>query len=556
MRGGQAEGRQSRSLTGDAEGLASWSSHHRVLSGGLAWIGAAAGSLELAWLLIGLGAALRLAQYASGRSLWLDESYLALNVLTKSYSGLVGQLDFAQGAPPGFLIATKLLVDAFGSSEYVLRIIPLGAGLLSLPLFHSVARRALAPATSNLALGLFVVAGGLIRYSSEFKPYEMDVAMTLLLVWAALALPWRTYNLRAGAVFALCGVVALWFSYAAVFVVAGVVTAVLLLAMHRREWRRVVQLVGASAMLLGTFAAVYFLAVRHLDRLQAMFAGDSSYYMPLPPRSLQDLRWFQHAASQLFTDKVALALPASVGLLAALLAIVGAVALTSRCLLLLLTSGATLFFVLLASGLERYPWGGRFTLFLVPFIVLLIAAGIGRLGGGRTGFVPALAAAAAIVALPTALAARHAVEPRTIEEIRPAIEHVRERWRRGDVLYLNFRAQYAFRYYAQYRGLALRPGRSDARIWRVVPAPGGAAGTAPALVPAPPELAVGSLADDEAHGYLRPLHYRLSRTRRVWILLDHLPLPEREALPARVGDFRLVELFRRPGVTLYLYSRR
>src|SRR2546430_17722328 len=64
-------------------------------------------SPRLVWAIVVLGIVLRTIRYFSDRSLWLDESYLALNVLGRSYSQLSGSLDFNQGAPVGFLYLEK-----------------------------------------------------------------------------------------------------------------------------------------------------------------------------------------------------------------------------------------------------------------------------------------------------------------------------------------------------------------------------------------------------------------------------------------------------------------
>ncbi len=55
-------------------------------------------SKRLPWMIIFLGVALRLAQYLANRSLWLDESYIALNIVQRSFSQLLQPLDFNQAA--------------------------------------------------------------------------------------------------------------------------------------------------------------------------------------------------------------------------------------------------------------------------------------------------------------------------------------------------------------------------------------------------------------------------------------------------------------------------
>ncbi len=512
----------------------------------------AAGSPRLAWLVIALGAALRLAQYASGRSLWLDESYLALNVLGRSYSGLLGRLDYAQGAPPGFLVAVKLLSDALGSGEEVLRAVPLVAGLLSLPLFHKLARLTLPPAAANVALLLFAVSGGLIRYSSELKPYALDVAAALLVSWLAAARWRKGLTVRDGLLLGACGLIAAAFSYAAVFVLAAVAVATLAgLGIERR--RETVPAVAAMlAPWVGALAGVYFLLAPKVRDLQE--TALTSFYLPLPPSSGAELRRLGGAATDLFTNHVALDLPLSVGLVAAALGCLGVWALARASPFFLLLSAALVGSVVVASALDLYPWGGRFTLFLVPFVILAVASGIGRVAEvGRGSLLLASALAVLVLALPLGRAAYHLPEPRTLEEMKPLVRRLGAGWRQGDTLYLNASAQYAFRYYSQYRGMAERTGRT---LWPVVPAPGGRSGTSPALLSSPPSVVVGRPREETVTAVSRRVAALSVRRRRIWVLLSHLQQEDLRSLPARLGGSVRRGAVIRPGAALFLYQRK
>ena len=85
----------------------------------LTWERSAAAALLL------LGALLRLRQYLTGRSLWVDEAMLALNIVNRDFWGLLQPLDYDQGAPIGFLLVEKLFNSILGKHEFVLRLFPL-----------------------------------------------------------------------------------------------------------------------------------------------------------------------------------------------------------------------------------------------------------------------------------------------------------------------------------------------------------------------------------------------------------------------------------------------
>src|ERR687898_2404863 len=74
----------------------------------------------LSYAIVAFGMALRFTQYLTNRSLSIDEAFLALNVIQKSPRALLGELNFSQAAPLGFLEAEKLAIAILGRSEYAL----------------------------------------------------------------------------------------------------------------------------------------------------------------------------------------------------------------------------------------------------------------------------------------------------------------------------------------------------------------------------------------------------------------------------------------------------
>src|SRR5262252_1207359 len=121
------------------------------------------------WAILAYGILLRLTQYLSDRSLWMDESMLALNVVNRSFAQLLQPLDYNQGAPVGFLMAQRAAVTLFGPGEYALRLFPFICGLISLFLFYYLAKKCLEPGASRIGLALFAIVLPLIYYSSEAK---------------------------------------------------------------------------------------------------------------------------------------------------------------------------------------------------------------------------------------------------------------------------------------------------------------------------------------------------------------------------------------------------
>src|SRR5262249_32791339 len=139
-------------------------------------------------LLIALGAALRVWQYAANASLWADEADMALNLVRRSVAGLLAPLDYRQVAPIGWLLAEKAVIAVLGDGELGPRPVPPPASLAALPLFAAVARRTVDGPAALLALGLFAASPTFVFYATQVKPYASDVAVGLLVLLGVLDL--------------------------------------------------------------------------------------------------------------------------------------------------------------------------------------------------------------------------------------------------------------------------------------------------------------------------------------------------------------------------------
>jgi len=210
-------------------------------------------------ILIGLGIILRLVQYLYNRSLWLDEASLALNLIKKSFYGLLQPLDWGQWAPPGFLVVVKVLIRTFGDSEYVLRLFPLVAGILSLLIFYAVARRALSQRGLLIALALFAISGPLIRYSSEFKQYSSDVTIALgIYLMGLIWLEQKSRFVLYTVVFSVIGSILIWFSHPSIFFLSGIGIALAVHSLKTKQWTQFVWLTMPALFWLSSFAIFYF----------------------------------------------------------------------------------------------------------------------------------------------------------------------------------------------------------------------------------------------------------------------------------------------------------
>lgn len=485
-------------------------------------------SSELIYVLVGIGILLRVVQYASNRSLWLDESGLALNLIRKRVIDLAGPLDFNQAAPVGFLLTEGIGARVLGFSEYALRLFPLMCGLLSIPAFVWLARRMLARTAAPLAILLFVVADGLVYYSSEVKPYETDVAAALgLLIAGVLATEHaERLTVKWSLALALSGVGLLAFSFPAVFIIAALtVTLVTWLAVNGRRASSVPAALMVLSWIITSIAILSFAAakVRSVRESFALgshsFLGITGHASPL------------HALNVIGTHIAeAIGLPQGrpfnhVEKLAVLCGIAGAVAILRRkpAHFSMLVIPFPLVFA--ASALDLYPISQRTELFLIPVVLLLIAEGVYqvvRWAPIRAQILVASALAAVIAAGPVWGAGKHLIHPRKHEEVRPVLEFVRDHWHPGDTLYVHYGAQSAFLYYEECKCLRLSPPHTRRSLWPVKPIQGGSFQYSPAAVLLARDLILGRHFANATPGlYIRDLD-RVDGRRRVWFLFSHL----------------------------------
>lgn len=398
--------------------------------------------------LIAVACGVRAAQYAYNKAIWLDEAYLALNILSRTYSGLLERLDYGQGAPVAFLMAERAAVDVFGPSEYALRAIPFAASVLSPFLLYGLLRRWVRWRGAMFALAVFAVSAPCIRYGGEVKPYATDVLTTLVLL--TLMEPFARGNggLGRGVASAIVGAVAVWCAYPAIFVLAGTVATLGIEGAYRRKRRAVAGWAAIGAVWAASFGAYYVVSLRAIGGNAEVRSWWSEAFMPFPPRSFVDVNWFVRAFFDYFADPVGL----TAGGVGAVLFLVGLGPFLRRAPVLGAMLLTPLAFALLASGLQRYPFTLRFLLFSVPLTLPILGEGIERIRSQtRT---PAILACVVAVALaqPAISAARSVIRPAAADGVRPVYAHLKEHARPADTVYYGHWAIFPMQYYEKKEG--------------------------------------------------------------------------------------------------------
>ena len=326
------------------------------------------------------GGALRVWQYARQPSLSIDEARLALNLGTRSLWGLTRPLDHNQVAPILFLWGEWIAAHVGGFSEYALRAIPLLSGLALLPLLWRVGGTLLGQREGMLASLFAAVSAILIFYGNQVKPYGVDALVTVAMLGLAASVLRAPRSGRAWGALAGGGALAVLLSVPSVFVLVGVMAALVTdpAVYADRVVRR--RAVAVAATYMGAYLARFVIADSHAgaDRYLQHFwqhafltPGASDYGTRL--RSV-----LHHALVDPFFFSTVSGQPHPVrGVVLLVLFMIGCAVVIRRrgrstALMLLGPYVATA--VAMVAG--QYPGGARLLLFLSPILFLLCAAAL------------------------------------------------------------------------------------------------------------------------------------------------------------------------------------
>jgi hypothetical protein len=473
-------------------------------------------------VLVLLGGGLRLAALLTDRCLWIDESMLALNLVSRSPAQLLEPLDHNQGAPVGFLLTVKASISVFGVSEWSLRLAPFAASLAGLVGFAWVARRLLAPQAALLAVGLFAFSPYLVSYAAECKQYASDAAIAIGLIAAALGLLEGKGGFARWAALAVLGAAAVWCSHPAAFVLGGIGTALWLGALATRDRARFLAASLTIACWLASFGVFYLVSLKDLGGNSYLTDYWSDHFLPLG--SVGMFSWIADHLVAIFTVPGGFGgslVP--LGGLAAALAFIGLREFARDRWPLVVVLVVPVALVLFASAVHKYPFGGRLLLFLVPLAVLAVASGAWAVFDAmwvknRFAAVTLLTLVAVASAWQTSDVLRR---PMRHEQLAPVIDQLRQEFRPGDHVYVYYSAAPAFTFYT-----------------RGEPFPAEA-------------VTLGTVHRGNPAGYREEL---LKLRGRVWVIFSHPHREEETFIRATLGCRGVCErALKAPGAAAWLY---
>lgn len=416
-------------------------------------------------IFVGSGIFIRLFHFFHNRTLWMDEVYLSTSLIKMNYMELATKtLDYQQKAPIGFLWTVKTFVNLLGTGEMALRLFPLLCGIGSLLLLISVARYFLSSFASIIAISILALAPPLIFHAVEIKQYSTELFAALLVLYIYI----RYHNQQswpALLLWGLWGAIILWFSYSSVFILAGIATAVSCGNLYRRDWKLFYKQLAPFLLWLTAFAINYLLFThKHAESKWIVQWFDFYHtFMPFPPASANDLRWYPAALYHLIDyplglkwkfytgDSTLLKLLLVVPWLPFITLFYGTWSLMKErkyALLLLLP----FLFVFLASGLKLYPLTERFWVFICPVLILLIAKGTDGISDFFTGRSAKIVLAIFLLAGPVygsivslSYPDEFIIHKKSAE--RQALTYVSNNFKEGDLVYVYWNNLPGYRFY-------------------------------------------------------------------------------------------------------------
>lgn len=441
-----------RPVGGRAESAGSTDAAVRGRGGGLAdrlaWAGV--------WLAVAAGIGVRFWLWFQDRPFWRDEAGLLQSLDAYGLRQLVGPLADAQSAPPGWLLAERLITTVLGDGERMYRLLPFVAGCATLVVFALLCR-ALVRHTWAVIVPLVLIAtiSELVFYTAQAKQYTTDAFLVTLALLLGVRLLREPLTQRREVAWYVLLAVGPWFSHG-FMLSAPLLAAWVGWCLWRRGGRTLPQLAlrlaGPAASVLG--AALW---ARHLTSQVSDFANYwAAFFAPWDAGWSRLVAWNGWVFRELTLRELGMRYWWALGLVLAGLGVALWRRRTRAAAVLLVLPVVTAYVAALAGA---YPFGRRLILFCVPALLAYVAVlldtvplVVARLTGRRWPRVAAgLVASVVVVAVAWTPVSRLGHDLRYlygVDDYRWAFAYAAERWDDGDILIVGNGDRAAARVYA------------------------------------------------------------------------------------------------------------
>lgn len=404
------------------------------------------------------GIVLRLQRFFLGRSFRGDEAALALAIENHSFLSLISKpLGGHLTAPVSFLGVEKLMVDVFGTRDFVFRLLPLLAGLCSVVLMYLLARRLVGGVGALLCIGAFSLNWVAAFYASDLKQYSSDILFALATYWAAARF-FESDSPPNALILAVTGLLAMSFSHPAIFLLACV--GPVLILRYRRDAGSIRHVVAMCLLWASMFVVLYIVFYRAVGQQPYIvdYWNDLNGLMPVPP--WKDWSWFVIRTNSFLTTVMMFSRYTAVYLVLYTLGLFSFVRRSKWQWAVWLFGSALM--TLLASAVANYPFKGRLILFLIPGTLLVIGEGVEWVGAALSPQPLLKRTAVWLLVLVMLWTPGHGLfnwlqQPRSApypEDIKPALAFIQSNKQASDLILVYHEAAPTYRYYAPFFGLS------------------------------------------------------------------------------------------------------
>jgi hypothetical protein len=371
---------------------------------------------------------------------WVDEAWVADTV--RARIGLTPSL--ASSTPVGWALLLRLV--PFGGAQR-LRLVPLAFTMLGAGAGYLFGRELrLTRFTTGILTGAAVLLSPAMLVRDDLKQYTAE-AFAYLVLWVLVARIENEWHVRRLVAIAATTCIGLFLANTVIFAGVAAMGSLALECVVKRNYRRLLELAGASAGMLAVSLTIYEV----VDRQQIahnLVSYWARYYVPTRnPSAAISFIYLQLRQLAPYMGFRWLALDVTLALagIAALLWL--------KRLALAVMFPMTLAIVIVASAARRYPFGdlrtSTFWLVAVPVLMAVAVAAAGRWAAAIDRRGPLIAAALALAVWVAATATYIRSHEIPNEDVRSEVVYVSAHFRPGDVIIVSYAASYAFAYYYQ-----------------------------------------------------------------------------------------------------------
>jgi hypothetical protein len=376
--------------------------------------------------------------YILRQSFWVDEAWVADTV--RAPIGLTHSLGLI--TPLGWTFLLRLV--PFGGPER-LRLVPLAFTMLAAATGYLFGRELrLSRFTTGILTGAAVLLSPAMLLQNDLKEYTAE-AFACLVMFTLVAHIENEWRIRRLAALAAVASVGLLFANTLLFLGVAAMASLGIECLVTRHYRRLIELAAASAGMLVVSLVIYEIVLHPEIHPNVVSYWDAFY---VPTRSVSGAAAFVHQALHNLAPYM--------GFRSLLLDTVGAVAGVVALVWLRRYALAVMFpvlvaIVIVASAAREYPFGdprtSTFWLVLVPLLMAVAVAAVGKLATTVDRRMPALVAVVALAVWVPVTRPDIRAHSIPVEDVHSEVTYLEAHYRPGDVVIVSYGASFGFAYY-------------------------------------------------------------------------------------------------------------